>query len=65
MALLEKTSNMAGLYGYDLSKKSLTQVIPFGTQGVATFFLAQKNVPVLLSMRNSTHRCPRFSMGLD
>jgi hypothetical protein len=44
---------------------SLTQVIPFSTPGVATLFNAQKNVPLLLSMRYSTHKCPRFYMGLD
>jgi hypothetical protein len=51
MALLEKTSNTAGLYRNDLIKKPLTQVIPFGTPGVATLFHVQKNVPVLLTLR--------------
>jgi hypothetical protein len=46
-----KTSNTAGLYRYDLDKKTLTQVIPLSTLGVATLFNAQKNVPLLLSMR--------------
>ena len=63
--IIVKTSNTAGLYRNDLSKMPLTQVIQFGTPGVATLFLVQKIVPVLLSMRYSTHRCQRFSMGLD
>jgi hypothetical protein len=46
-----KTSNTVGLYRYDLSKKTLTQVIPLSTPGVAALFNAQKNVPLLLSMR--------------
>ncbi len=45
-----KTSNTAGLYRYDLGKKTLTQVIPLSALGVATLFNAQKNVPLLLSM---------------
>ena len=39
--IIVKTSNTAGQYCYDLSKWPLTQVIPFGTAGVATLFHVQ------------------------
>ena len=49
-----KTSSTAGLYRYDLTKSSLTQVVPLSSLGVATLFNAQKNAPLLLSMRYSS-----------
>ena len=43
-----KTSSTAGLYRYDLTKNSLTQVVPLSSLGLATLFNAQKNAPLLL-----------------
>lgn len=49
-----KTSNAAGLYRYDLTTQTLTQVIPLSTLGVTTLFSAQPGLPLLLSMRYSS-----------
>lgn len=51
--IIGKTSNTAGLYRFDLSSQRLTQVIQMSALGVATLFNAQKNVPLLLSVRYS------------
>lgn len=51
-----KTDRTAGLYRYDISNGSLTQVIPLSALGVATLFNAQNNLPLLLSMHYSSEQ---------
>ena len=54
--IMGKTSPAAGLYRYDLTSGSLTQVVPLSGLGVATLFDAQSNMPLLLSMRYSNEQ---------
>ncbi len=49
-----KTGNTAGLYRYDLSSNTLSQVIPLSRLSVATLFNVQQGLPLLLSMRYSS-----------
>ena len=49
-----KTSTTAGLYRFDLSNASLSQVISLQQLGVSTLFNARQNTPLLLSMRYSS-----------
>jgi len=51
-----KTSNLAGLYRYDMMAGTLAQVIPLSELGVATLFNAQPGLPLLLSMRYSSEQ---------
>lgn len=51
-----KTSSAAGLYRYDLTTQTLTQVIPLSALGVSTLFSAQPGLPLLLSMRYSSEQ---------
>lgn len=48
-----KTSNTGGLYRFDLSNATLSQIISLQQLGVATLFNARQNAPLLLSMRYS------------
>ena len=49
-----KTSSTAGLYRYDLSSNTLSQVIPLSGLGVATLFNGQQGLPLMLSVRYSS-----------
>ena len=49
-----KSSNTAGLYRYDLSSNTLSQIIPLSQLGVTTLFSVQKGLPLLLSLRYSS-----------
>jgi hypothetical protein len=53
---LEKVSNKAGLYRYDVNTQALTQVIPLSALGVATLFAPQPDMPLLLSLRYSSEQ---------
>jgi hypothetical protein len=50
------TSNTAGLYRYDLSKGTVSQVFSLRSLGVTTVFDAQPGQPLLLSMRYSNEQ---------
>ncbi|GAC1568347.1 MAG: hypothetical protein NVS3B14_17270 [Ktedonobacteraceae bacterium] len=52
--IIGKTSNTAGLYRYDLTSKTLSQVIALSSLGVSTLFSARQNAPLLLSIRYSS-----------
>ena len=49
-----KTDNTAGLYRYDLSSGTLSQVVALSSLGVGTLFNGQKGQPLILSMRYSS-----------
>jgi hypothetical protein len=51
-----KTDRTAGLYRYDISRGSLTQVLSLSALGVATLFNAQNNLPLLLSIHYSSEQ---------
>ncbi|HEX6482027.1 MAG TPA: hypothetical protein VF043_24550 [Ktedonobacteraceae bacterium] len=54
--IMGKTDQAAGLYRYDVTSGSLTQIIPLNALGVATLFDAQNNTPLLLSMHYSSEQ---------
>ncbi len=49
-----KTDKAAGLYRYDVTRKTLTQVLPLSSLAVATLFNVQQGLPLVLSMRYSS-----------
>jgi hypothetical protein len=51
-----KTDQTAGLYRYDVSSGSLTQILSLSALGVATLFNAQSSLPLLLSMHYSSEQ---------
>ena len=51
-----KVSSAAGLYRYDVTTQTLTQIIPLSSLGVATLFEPQPNMPLLLSLRYSNEQ---------
>lgn len=53
---LGKTSAAAGLYRYNLSTRTLTQVLPLSALGATTLYSGQTGLPLLLSMRYSNEQ---------
>lgn len=51
-----KTSTLPGLYRFDLTTQTLTQVLPLSSVGMGTLFAPQPGMPILLSMHYSNEQ---------